>query len=400
MIPGARIDGRRGVVPRVEAASSGGGSDPFWQIPLEMAQLASSGEAPTSRHIDALRSYLDLRTLDFASSNNGGELSRCDVPGYLETCISEKRVLVPFHLGSFFPSDDILAEVVGVAERVALVIDNPICISGSMTFLKVFRSIGDLDYCEYYPGDPRILAECVKAKTVAEQEDLLLVEIKCGAKHHRPWKDLDKMLEAALVPGGVLAPPEPIKLDFLSTTSLGVLPTTSLVLPVKEDAEAGNAERSFAYQEAVICQGEPPRTLLRPESMGRYLNWLLEDARKWLSAECGAPKAKRAPKALKRLLSIALLLGETRLVEEVVEGLKLPPLEDVGIMSRADEVKGMLGYISESLMASHVERLERELESLAFAEDDIQIALEEVLGIGHDVLEEVELLLAPSGEPK
>jgi hypothetical protein len=64
-------------------------------------------------------------------------------------------VLVPFNLARACPTSDILKEVIVLSREVRLAAKNPICISGSTTFLGALNVIADLDFCEYYllPAD-------------------------------------------------------------------------------------------------------------------------------------------------------------------------------------------------------------------------------------------------------
>jgi len=378
-----------------ESNSGAGRSDGFWQVPVEMAALAKRGDQPTSEQVDVLRSYLELRTLTFARADADARLVSSVEPGYLETSSHDRRVFVPFHLARFFPSQETLDEAVTVARLVAAEAANPICISGSTTFLKALPAIGDLDFCEYHMGAPQRLAERVCTKTQA-QDGPPLVEVKCGEHYHHPWAGLETALRGKLGTARA-SDAEPVKLDFISVSGLGTLPTTSLILPVEGDPEAGNAGRTFTYQEAVICDSAPPRTLLKPESMGHYVNWLIGDAEGWLDEDSPARNSKRGPKALKRLLSVALLLGETALVDEVVTGLQTPVMQDITIKSRVDELKGMMAHLPECVSNLYVNRLQDDLDSLAMPDEDIEIALLELIGLGKELLEEVQLLLSADG---
>lgn len=373
-------------------------SDPLWQLPVEMARLAIDTREPTSEQVEALRAYLDLRVISFRESDADGRLMPSAQPGYLETTASGRRVLVPFQLGPFFPSDEVLGPVVQIAEGVALDTGNPICISGSLTLLSAVREIGDLDYCEYHLARPYVLAERITEKVDAGAAELPLVEVKCGRKLHHPWEELGDALAAALRLEAAEGEAPPIKLDFVSNTDLGLFPTTSLVLALGADREAGNADESFTYQEAVICDDHAPRSLVRPESIGEYLKFLIENSRSWLQSESGASEKKRATKALKRLLSAALLMGETRLVESVVDGLAHPAVAEVTIRLRVEELHELLSYMPEGSAAPLRAKVDAQAASLQFSTEALAMAVEELLEIGQTVLDEVELLLGETGD--
>jgi hypothetical protein len=318
-------------------------------------------------------------------------------PGYLETTASGRRVLVPFQLGPFFPPDEVLAPAVQIATQVALSESNPICISGSVTFLAALREIGDLDYCEYHLERPSLLGERIKEKVDGDSDELPLVEVKCGQKLRHPWYGLAECVASSLSLEAEVGEAPPIKLDFVSITNLGILPTTSLVLALGTDCEGGNANESFTYQEAVITEAPAPRSLVRPESVGEYLKFLIENSRFWLDPDSPESDKKRATKALKRLLSAALLLGETRLVESVVEGLAHPAVADVTILLRTEELHQLLSYMPAHRASALRAEVDARLASLQFDPESLSVAVEALLEVGQTLLEEVELLLSPAG---
>jgi len=368
-------------------------------LPLFLAQLAHEKEKPTPDDLDALKAYLDLRLLSHACSDPEGRLQPSEKPGYLQSSVSGQDLFVPFHLAPYFPSGATLETAVRVATEVSLVASNPICISGSTTFLKSLREIGDLDFCEYHLATPEQLPDAVRAKG-QKKADLALIEVKCrDKKHHSPWSSLSSEFKTDVLDTSGEVPASWFKMDFVSESELGVLPATSMVLPLGADHEAGNARKSFAYQEAVLCGGGPPRSLLRPESFGDYLDWLIEDARKRLFPEdTTEAREVRGPKALKRLLSAMLLLGETDAAEDVLQGINQPALQAVVARGRHQELEAMIPHLPEDQRARLCPLIKKATEGLGFAEDQVAEAAEIALQIGQDMLNQIDGWMKPAGD--
>lgn len=362
--------------------------------------LAGLGLAPTSEDVERLAQYVEIRTVTSVGADPEGRLALSAHPGYLATSSGADTILVPFQLAPVFPGRAVLDATVAVARDARVVEGNPICVSGSATFLGRTSEVGDLDFCEYHLGDPGDLPGAV-ARKAAEDAPLALIELKCGDRAFKaPWDDVGEVASAILdVP-----PPLPagrVKLDMWSDGPLGPLPATCLVLALGEDREAGNAEWSFAHQEAVLTDGPPPRVLDDPLRFSRYCGWLLAEARRLVSGEgVDKPATVRAPKALKRLLSLLLAFGDAETVEEVLAGLDADHVRQIVRSGRLAELEGMAGKADPALrkrLEARLASLRTELGSGRLSDEQVGEAADITLRIAQDVIEEVEGRLAAVG---
>lgn len=376
-------------------------TDGIAETPLHLLSLARRDAEPTSEDVERLAQYLDFRTTTSAGADQDRALVVSGYPGYLSTVSGGKTIYVPFQLASVFPGEDVLGAVLQVAEDVRLLPENPICISGSTTFLGRLREVSDLDFCEYHLQDPEELPSAVAAK--AEISKLApLIEVKCdGERVHHPWTDIKVRVGTAMIAGrSPEAPAAKIKLDLVSNGPLGAMPTTSVVLPLGSDRELGNAQESFVFQEAVIDEKGPPRALLNPAGFAGYCNWLLEEARSLTTDTSGKAATVRAPKALKRLLSLLLAIGDSETVEEVLENLEAGHIHQVVRNGRIAELHDFAALAGEDVR-SHIEKLARELANRhdvgSLGDAEVEEAAEITLAIGATVIEQLETRMNAMG---
>lgn len=335
------------------------------------------------RHFDdleLLEGYLELRTIDAEGTDADGALVIAeDHPGYLVREVATERVFVPFNLASVSPSQTDFEAAIAIGKSIRISETGAFCLSGSSTFLGRLAVGGDLDFSEYRLDVNAHIAAAVKAK--AEIAEPSLIWVKVGEHQLKtPWSDLTVHL----------APPvERLKLDFVSRSPLGVLPTTSVILATN-DGEDLAAHQSFAYQEAVILGG-PVRLLHRPDRLGAYVSWLKREVRSILDGG-GHYVGMGAPiKALKRCLSLLMMLEQPDEVEDILNELRDSVLGDIVLDARLDELERM-----KADMASTPEWLTAEIAALrsraSFGEDQREAAVTRAMDAAKDLYEVIETL--------
>lgn len=331
---------------------------------------------------DAMLTLLTLGALDATESDPDGVLvPDPDHPGYLRRQIADRTVFIPFHLAKVSPAADLMAEVIEIGAMVQLVASNPICISGSTTFLGALNVIADLDYCEYFVCTDIDTESALDA--ASQIEDLPLVWAKFADAHHcAPWTCLRPIAQA------FRDEPARLKLDFMSCGKLGPMPTTNVILPTS-DGEDGAADQSFAFQEAVVCGEAPLRSLIKPARFGDYLLFLKDQARHYVNE--GDKKASFAIKALKRLLALKAALGDHTEVDAIVERLNRPEIEEVVQRIRLDELLAMRPHLPKGVPARFTEQIqELELKPSHASSRDVEDALSAARKLAAVLLEEAE----------
>lgn len=290
-------------------------------------------------------------------------------------------MFVPYHLAPVCPASDILNVAIELSRKVRLGAENPICISGSTTFLGALRVIADLDFCEYYllPADGAEI-ELVEASS---RSDLPLIWAKFdGHTYVQPWNCLSE------VSASFAAAPARLKLDFMSSGALGPMPTTNVILPTS-DGEDGQAESSFAYQEVVIGSDEPLRALVAPSRFGAYLRFLAKNAREYVDDSGENPQY--AIKALKRMLALVAALGDRARVDAITKTLNRPEIEDVVTKVRIQELDSMRPHLPEAASARFGRQIDDLRNSAALiTEEEVQEALALARELATSLIEEAE----------
>ncbi|MFD1702225.1 hypothetical protein ACFSCV_04335 [Methylopila henanensis] len=227
--------------------------------------------------------------------------------GYLTNFINSKEIFVPFYLACVFPGRAVLEDAMTIADAIVLEPGHALCLSGSTTFLGRLASGSDLDFCEYYTSAADGICAAIETKS-GGSGPIWLTSFKAGGEPIRvPSRGHAARIATALADCPPDRPAQRFKLNFVSIFgSFGDMPVTSVVLPMAaDDPEGGNAEHSFAFQEAVISGAAPGRSLLNAAAFARYALWLKNEVRVW----CDEPERKAPLKSLKRALSVFLLLG-------------------------------------------------------------------------------------------
>lgn len=345
-------------------------------FPALLSAIAE-GRRPASPEIDAqTAAYLRARTIVAAGLDGDGALEPAhEHPGYLTRQVGERPIFVPYNLASVFPPTNIMLDVMRIADSISLHPDDPVCISGSTTFLGKLEQIGDLDFCEYYVSDRAALAG--DAADVCEREGVALVWLKFGTTPLTgPWLGRRAEIEKLVGSSDDIR----MKFDFLSNGPRGLFPTTSVVIATNDDDVA--ARYSFAYQEAVVAGARPVRNLVSPARFGEYVNWLRAEIRK-----LAAPSSERngyPAKALKRALSLLLIAGRERDTDEIIEQLHRSELSSIVMQVRLDEIGRMLDDLPDEVSGRFVDAF-RELK------DGFELVLDEEIDEALDAARELAL---------
>ncbi|UUL82531.1 hypothetical protein [Sphingomonas qomolangmaensis] len=315
--------------------------DHLRDFPALLSAIAEGRREATTGILEEAAAFLRVKTLLAAGSDQEGSLEpSLEHPGYLSRKIDGRPIFVPYNLAGVFPASDIVQDVMKIADRISLHPNDPVCISGSTTFLGKLEEIGDLDFCEYHLAGLNGLAE--HAADVCEREDIPLIWLKFGDTPLKgPWAG--RRDEIKKLVGG--SDEVRMKFDFLSEGPRGLLPTTSVVIATNDDEVA--ARHSFAYQEAVVAGAGPVRNLVSPARFGEYVNWLRGEIRK-----LATPSSERngyPAKALKRALSLLLIAGRENDTDEIIEELHGSELSSIVMQVRLDEIERMLNDLPEDV---------------------------------------------------
>lgn len=200
------------------------------------------------------------------------------------------------------------------------------------------------------------------------------------------------------------------KLDYIAKTKLfGVVATTNLVLLVDSDfTESKTLKRSFQYQEAVVLEDPsniPKRPLIDPKDIGGYLNWLRQEASKYLGDSRalvdpeGLPtRGKLAIKALKRALSWFLMVGLSSSIGNIVNMLRRPEMDEVALASRLQEVEKLLSALDSERAAGLRVKLGAQQVLHSETRDQLKIFFDAALSLAEDLVEEIDELMGDSPE--
>ncbi|MEO0870337.1 MAG: hypothetical protein AAFY19_00045 [Pseudomonadota bacterium] len=360
--------------------------------------MAKNSQPFSEDEIDALETYVQYRELIELGLATGARFSKSGYPGYLSVLVEGKNWYVPCHLASVFPPGDVCSQLADLVGLVALDFDNAVCLSGSATFLGELGAVGDIDFCEYGEAEGAALAKRAARKTRVIKE-AVLVECKCeDDAYSAPWDNFESHLNAALSSHSEAGHGKSFKLDFVTNTTIGLMPTTVMVLTiVNAQFETGNALRSHPLQEAVISGINPPRLLTEIENFGRYASFLIDEADDLLHGRTNKSEAASIIKALKRILSYVLLLGDTQLKDEVIEGLGKDVIESIVIEGRKAELGEMVRKIEQTdhpivnETAKQVRDLAAQSSPIDFTKREVIEALASVKQIAVSLLDELQL---------
>lgn len=306
---------------------------------IDIAIADGRGEKLTTTRAKKLLHVLHTQAVALSSApvNDNHEID-IEYVGYVKRHLDDFQMFIPFHLVECFPKDEILDELVRAAFVLRLDEMNPICISGSATFLGATRSISDLDYCEYYLSPAQSVTDRIFQKLSKKTNEFLLIKIKClSSTYMHPWPSSRMEISEKFSEEFSDEEAPSIKIDGIYVPSvLGPMPASNLVLLLdSKDVEIGSATKSFVFQEAVLVPtGKPPRTLVNSAGLGGYLNFLKEKAEYYLDSD--------PLKSLKRSLCFFLLIVHREYAEIIIEVLQSDAVELLAVAQRQNKIDSLL----------------------------------------------------------
>ena len=324
--------------------------DETTSIPLTCAQHAFNKQPPDEALSGLVKDYLELRAQGSALllASSGFQWAPAS-PGYLVKSLQGRSYYVPFNLASMFPADDMLEEIDDLLTACRLNESGNICLSGSATFLGKVASITDLDFCEYYFDDLDSAKIKVDAKAKEETRPCLFRVKSEDRAEHRPFLNLQPFLDRIKLHTDSETEFERVKLDYVAAPErFGPIAVTNMILSTDiGGTDSRNAALSFQYQEIVVCEQarQPHRSLVSAADIGRYMNWLKDQA-KALTEAGGKDLPTSGPKlvkALKRALSWYLVAGMEEPASDIVSVLNHPVMARISSSARGEELERMLG---------------------------------------------------------
>jgi hypothetical protein len=360
----------------------------FWR-----AATARNSHKLTKAEQSAIEVYLLVNAINASASHSEKRYSfDPDHLGYVRRDLGAHQVYVPYHLAGVLPGEDDLREAIMIADALRLDPKGSVCLSGSTNYCGTLSEVGDLDLCEYYRSEIGQLSRHMLSKT--DRELPTVVRIKVGSAYFAfPWSNCTSNLDRLLKSGTTKFRPARQSMLFAlhASARFGGLPVTNKVLPIDpHHPNEGHAERSFVYQEAVITFNEPPPYgLVEPQQVGRYLGFLVTEARRNLRT--------RPLKALKRILSFARIVGAKNMEDDLLAVLNSPQASALARVRRQTEYKRLYGAASGQVR----HRLDSALSStgvdtISWMTDDnrgTQEIAELAKEIGMECLLEVDLIL-------
>ncbi|MBB3261656.1 hypothetical protein F4827_006529 [Paraburkholderia bannensis] len=279
--------------------------------------------------------------------------ARIDAPGYLARTLGKRIYNIPYYLTPVFPDDAQLGFLDELVDQVRLGTGNSFCLSGSSTALGRVQAISDIDFCEYFGGSAADLLDSAQKKEMLQLPCVLVTLAIEKSDHNRPFEPCLKQFASDLESDEYYRKIGRIKFDYISTTrNYGPLAVTNVVIPFYGDDDP-RLSQSFQFQEAVIHENDttPKRPLVLPSELGRYLAWLRGEAISYfVSASEAASVEERARcifKALKRLMSLLLVIDCTEEWELVVDLLNEALTQQIICGYRATEVAKLLDRMPE-----------------------------------------------------
>jgi hypothetical protein len=360
------------------------------ELPLHCARLAAAGQQPDANDINLLVNYTVFcaEMTDWKRKGHRFEVAAA-APGYLFTKVGEHHYFVPYGLVDVFPNHQQLTTLEQLIPHIRINEQSALCLSGSSTFIGMAECITDIDFCEYVDVQEALASHVNQKTSLAHDTRLVCVKFD-GSKTYRPFSG--NIAITAI-------PASPVKLDFVSQTAqFGAIVVTNLVLPLtRTESDSAMMKLSFQYQESVILKDPealPKRSLMRPDDIGAYLNWLRAQVIAYLGKAQGAGgiNGAAALKALKRALSWFLMLGLGREIQDILNVLNAPIMNDITLFERSEEVTRLLSGLDGEQAAAL--RADLKIESVGAAgQAELDAFYKHALGLATVLLDEMELLM-------
>ena len=306
-----------------------------------LVQLANSSDPAVT---EKLKDLLEIWTLLETETNFDKDLKPAnDVPGYLTTVTdSGAGFYVPVNLVRVSPKADQRAFLEALSRDMKVRDDFEVCLSGSGTFLGITTFVGDLDFAEYFT--PPHEAVVLGLRELKEDGDYPTQKIRwiqayfpkaSNQKTRREGFANLRSIELAINAHGWRKLQIGAAAD-LTTHTLGDKEITNMVVPTS--AAQSTSPFSYVYQEIVMTEGSnrPQRSLTDQAQINGYFEFLNQEARIKLAHSLKHNSMQSAAKALKRAISLIMLLSDRSLFAKGLEILPTSSSEalDINIVSK------------------------------------------------------------------
>jgi hypothetical protein len=198
-------------------------------------------------------------------------------PGYLIKLEPPAFFRVPYHVLPTFPTGDELETLWQVSRAIRSGDRSLISLSGSNVMRRIFDTVGDIDFCEYFPVNDVDGFDKIAANMDGNRRIACLRLAFAGKKWRYPW-GTDRPTKAVFVKMVDSSDPDrsTMKVDYVGDVDrLGVTEITNLIIAVDESWNSAGLTKTFAAQEAPLVPIDLlPNQMNDPFEMGRYINWL------------------------------------------------------------------------------------------------------------------------------
>ncbi len=240
-----------------------------------------------------------------------------EIPGYLVKVDPPMSMRVPYHILPVFPTGDALNELWLLSRALRSTSSSAICLSGSNAVRALFDIVNDVDFCEYVPiSAPRV--EHNFFRTVDGDDYFQCLRIASGVgRWDFPWgakrPDPDVLFSSLDPQRENFAT---CKFDLVAQRSKEeIMEVSNLVIACDAEGRSAAIQRTFAAQEATLGSLDwVPNNFGNVIEMGRYIDWLLTQMRKYFAAGDHAKCLKRCgsisrvlflPDVTKRIIGLA-----------------------------------------------------------------------------------------------
>jgi hypothetical protein len=318
-------------------------------IGVALARAAFSSAGSDAEDLETL--LRNWTRLEERENTDHDLVASATVPGYLETTDGEAvKIFVPMNLCRVSPTRAQREGIHSSAAHFRIRTKGDYCISGSATFLGVTSAIDDVDLAEYVAEGFPVVAD--RLREMAALSGAGSVTYSYLTIYHRSRKgELGKTAFTAIEPclrAAKLEQWRKLRIDGaanLDAILLGEKEVSNMAFPAKLGQ---HSPESSVYQEIVVVDAgsaAAPRSLAEPAELNRYLKLMETEALKWNEEFVMTGATKPALKALKRTMSLLLMLGDRR---TFLDGLKLLP-PDLSSNHMLD-LKGIGSFVERSLM--------------------------------------------------
>ncbi|WP_306028958.1 hypothetical protein [Stappia sp. MMSF_3263] len=250
----------------------------------------------------ALRKSLESFLSGFSILHEGayqGWIADEKHPGYLIRVDPPAVVRAPYHIVPAFPSERELDAIWLLSRKVRTLRDSIVCLSGSAAVIKSSVTNGDFDFCEYVSSDHADIFNSLTNK-FRNEDDLYFEKLYFDG---RIWGAEDDFSDIECALNGIdpsISNTSFGKIDFFGKVK-GFRPcdVSNVMIFCDDDWRSAAMDKTFAAQEVhMVPTLAVPNELADPYEIGRYIHWLLGQARIYFEDQ-------NYVKALKRCLSLS-----------------------------------------------------------------------------------------------